>query len=180
MEAGGAPSRTDGSETISVATWNIRSGRNGGLEAALRAAGALNADIVLLTEAKLTGGIYTRRFGEFSVFATDAPSPHQGGVALGWRDDVRFDIEGVERHSPNVIAFQVVTGGGRYYMVGTYVPPSCPDTIGVVHSAMAVCPKNCKPVLLGDLNANLESPRDKREEEIVEECSFWGLSSLAR
>ena len=51
-----APSRADGSGTFSVATWNIRSGRNGGLESALRTLESLEVDLAFLTETKLTGG----------------------------------------------------------------------------------------------------------------------------
>ena len=59
VEATDAPSRNDGGETFTVATWNIRCGRNGGLESALRALESLEVDIAILTEAKLTKGIYT-------------------------------------------------------------------------------------------------------------------------
>ena len=79
------PSQTDGRGTFSVASWNIHSGRNGSLEAALRAMESLGVDIGILQETKLTKGIYTRRFGNYSVIATDANSVSQGGVALFWR-----------------------------------------------------------------------------------------------
>ncbi len=52
------PSRTDGSGSIAVASWNIRNGRNGGLESALQAMEALGVDLRVLLETKLTGGIY--------------------------------------------------------------------------------------------------------------------------
>jgi hypothetical protein len=42
------PSQTDGRGTFSVASWNIRSGRNGSLEAALRAMESLGVDIGIL------------------------------------------------------------------------------------------------------------------------------------
>jgi hypothetical protein len=51
-----ASSGTDESGTFSIATWNIRSRRAGGLESACRALGALNVDIGFLQETKLTGG----------------------------------------------------------------------------------------------------------------------------
>ena len=55
------PSETDGSGTVTVAPWNIRTGRAGGLECALRVAKTLEVDIILLKETKLMQGIYTRR-----------------------------------------------------------------------------------------------------------------------
>ena len=54
-----SPSRTEGSGSVAFASFNIRSGRNGGLEAALRAMKQLGVDIGFLMETKLTGGIYT-------------------------------------------------------------------------------------------------------------------------
>ena len=42
------PSQTDGRGTFSVASWNIRSGRNGGLEGALRALESLGVNIGIL------------------------------------------------------------------------------------------------------------------------------------
>lgn len=53
------PSRADGSGSIAVASYNIRNGRNGGMESALRAMEALGIDLGILMETKVTGGIYT-------------------------------------------------------------------------------------------------------------------------
>ena len=51
-----SPSRPDGSGSVSFALFNIRSGRNGGLEGALRAIDQMGVDIGFLLETKLTGG----------------------------------------------------------------------------------------------------------------------------
>ena len=53
------PSQTDGSGSITVATWNIRNGHNGELDSALRVMEAMGVDLGVLLETKLTGGIYT-------------------------------------------------------------------------------------------------------------------------
>ena len=74
----GTPSQTNGSGTLKLATWNIRSSRNGGLESACRAMGLMNVNIAFMQdETKLTGGIYTRYTSEYLVLAMDAPSTHQ-------------------------------------------------------------------------------------------------------
>ena len=176
------PSRTDGSGTFTVATWNIRSGRAGGLESALRAAKSLGVDIILLTEAKLTQGIYARNSSGYSVLATDAASPHQGGVALCVKngDDNLFEVEGTTKHGPNVIAFHLETGCKRYYIVGAYIPPSDRKTIDDIRDAWQQCPEGSTPILLGDLNVNLRDPKDDRDEEVAEECSSMGLSDMSR
>jgi hypothetical protein len=53
------PSRTDGSGSIAVASWNIRNGCNGGLESALWAMEAMGVNLGIMLETKLMGGIYT-------------------------------------------------------------------------------------------------------------------------
>jgi len=116
-DAEGAPSRTDGSGTFSIATWNIRCGRDGGLESALRALESLGVDIAILTEAKLTGGIYTRSDREYSVVATDAKSAWQGGVAVCVRESSHYVVEEITKFGPNVVAFQLQTGSKRFYAI---------------------------------------------------------------
>ena len=162
-----------------VATWNVCSGRNGGLESALRAMKALSVDICLFTEAKLMDGIHTRVSSRFSVVATDAASKSQGGVALCWREIEAFEVEETTKFGPNVIAFQLVTGEDRFYVVGVYIPPSDLKTLDDVRSAWANCPKNCKPIVLGDININLESPCNERDETIAEEMDFCALSDMS-
>ena len=75
---------TDGTVPIRFGTYNIRNGRKGGLEAALRGMSQANMDLGILKETKLTDGVYTRGSAGYKVIATDAPSRHRGGVA-GYR-----------------------------------------------------------------------------------------------
>ena len=51
---------------IKLATYNIQSGRGGRLEMALREMAIMNIDAGILTETKLTDGIYTR-FSSFAI-----------------------------------------------------------------------------------------------------------------
>ena len=76
------PSQTDGSGTVSVASWNIHSGRNVGLEPTLRAMSSMNVDLGILQETKLTLSIYTRSSAGYCVVATEAVSASQRDVAL--------------------------------------------------------------------------------------------------
>eukprot|EP00978_Attheya_sp_CCMP212_P029590 scaffold105604_cov49-Attheya_sp.AAC.1 len=57
------PARGGGEEgekttSIRIASYNIRNGRAGGLEAALRAMAQANVDVGVFQETKLTDGIY--------------------------------------------------------------------------------------------------------------------------
>ena len=65
--------------TVSIASWNIRNGRQCGLDAAVKGLEQCGAALAVLQETKRTDGKYPRRIGEYRVICTDAPSAHQGG-----------------------------------------------------------------------------------------------------
>ena len=69
-------------QRLRFGTWNIRSGRGEGLITALRAMLQMNVNFGVLTETKVTDNVYPRRFADYTIVATNAVSPHQGGVAL--------------------------------------------------------------------------------------------------
>jgi len=48
-----------------------------------------------------------------------------------------------------------------------------------IRTAWEQCPKGYKPMLIGDVNINLDAPRDKRDETIAEQCDDWGLSDMS-
>jgi hypothetical protein len=54
---------------------------------------AMGVDLGILLETKLTGGIYTQISSGYSVVASDAPSTHQGGIALFWRANKMYKVE---------------------------------------------------------------------------------------
>ncbi len=56
-----------------------------------------------------------------------------------------------------------------YYAVGCYIPPNDLMTLTHIEGAWKDCPKGHIPILLGDLNINLVSPRNERDEMIVEQ-----------
>ena len=171
----------DLSPSIAVAKFNIRCGRAGGLESALRAMEAANVDVGILTETKLTGGIYTRFSSGYQVLATDANSAWLGGVALFWRESLSFVVEEPRVWGSNVISFELVTGRHRYYCMGCYIPPSdhqlaLPD----VQRAWSQRPKRCEPLLFGDLNFDLKNPEGARAEEIAEVVDDMGVKDMLR
>jgi hypothetical protein len=178
------PSRTGGSGSIAVATWNIRNGCNGGLESASRAMEAMGVDLGVFLETKLTGGVYTRNSSGYSVVTSDAPSSHQGGIALFWRANKTYEIEDWRIRGPNVLSFVIETGSQRFYVVGCYMPPNDLRTLPQVEQALNECPKGHAPLLIGDLNVNLCAPRDERDEridEVVEDvCGLTDLSKHFR
>ena len=113
----GARIRTRGSTKeevpIKFGTYNIRNGRNGRMESALRGMAQANIDLGVFQEKKCTDVIYTRKSSGYRVVATDAPSRHRGGVALFYRPSAIFAVEEVREYGPNVISFEVASSGAR-------------------------------------------------------------------
>jgi len=167
---------------ITIATYNICSGRAGRLELALRAADQMNLDLGILTETKLTDGVYTRNSSGYQVTATDAPSAHQGGVALFYRDSEYWQVESVVKHGPNVISFELVSGWRRTPMIGGYIPPNDMTTLPHISAALSRFSEHRdakRLVLLGDLNVDLSYPDgDVRGTEIADLLSAQGFEDL--
>jgi hypothetical protein len=123
----------------------------------------------VLTKTKLTDAQYPKHVEGYHVMASKATSPQQGGIALLWTAGHQdFEVEAVKITSPNVLTFQLIMEGVQFFVIGAYIPPA--DTTGVddLRAAWAPCPLTCKPLLLGDLNINFESPRTSREEAIAD------------
>ena len=117
----------------------------------------------------------------YRVIASKATSPRQGGIALLWEEDHQeFEVEDVRVLSPNLLTFQLVTRGGRFFVMGVYIPPG--DTTGVddLRTAWASCPADCSPLLLGDLNINLRDPRTEREEAIADFLNDINVVDVSR
>jgi hypothetical protein len=146
----------------------------------LRAMAAMDVDFGILMETKITGGMYTCFSSGYNVLASNAVSVRQEGVALFWKPNKLYEIEEWRVRGPNVITFVVVTGVERYYAVGCYIPPTDLTTLTHVEGAWNKCPKGHIPILLGDLNINLASPRNERDEMIAEQVQdVMGLIDMS-
>ncbi len=176
-----APPWLGGSGTFSLATWNIRCGQNTGLAAAAKGLAQMGVGCALLTEVKLTHDKYPWYMLGYNVIALKATSHNQGGVALLWKEG--DDLPGVEAArivTPNLLTFQLITDVKRFYVMGIYIPPN--DSLGVddLWVAWNLCPANCIPIILGNLNINFEHPRDYREEAIADLIDEINLVDASR
>jgi hypothetical protein len=175
------PSREDGSGSIAVATYNIRNGRNGGLESDLRAMEGIGADLGILMETKVTDRIHTRNSSGYSVVASNTSSAHQGWIALFWRPNKSYVVEDWRIRGSNVLTFVLVTGSCQFFAVGCYIPPNNLNTLMTIEQAWNECPRGHIPLLLGDLNIKLRSPRDERDEQIAKVVEdVMGLTGLSQ
>ena len=87
IEGGGV-----GHTPIRFGTYNIRNGRNSGLELALRGMGKSNVDVGVFQETKMRVGIYTRGSSGYKVVATLAPICHRGNVGLFYWESPTFTV----------------------------------------------------------------------------------------
>ena len=84
----------------------------------------MGVDCGVLSETKLTKGVYTRWSSRYSVRSTHVLSKWQGGISLFWRASEMYEVEEVEIRGPNVLTFQLVLGATRWYVIGCYIPPN--------------------------------------------------------
>ena len=176
-----ASPRSGDSGTFSIATWNIRCGRNLGLASAAKGLAQMGVGCALLTEVKITDDRYTKFASGYKIIASKATSHSQGGIALLWKENHQFfEVEAATIATPNLMTFQLVTGYKRFYVMGTYIPPN--DTTGVdaLRTAWAACPADCTPLVMGDLNINFEHPRDARENDITDLLDEINLVDTSR
>ena len=75
---------TDCRRTIKIASINIRSGWEGGLEAVLRAIQQGNGGIGILQDRRLTEGIHTHYKTGYKVWATEAEIRQRGRINIFW------------------------------------------------------------------------------------------------
>ena len=78
-------SGTEKSGTSRVGTYNIRSGRSGGMESALQAMDACKVNLGIFQEIQFTDSYYTCDLSGYSVLATKTTRAWSGGISLFYR-----------------------------------------------------------------------------------------------
>ena len=165
---------------IRFGTYNVRNGRNGGLEWALRGMTQANMDLGIFQETKWTDGIYTRESAGYRVVAMDAPSRHRSGVAVFYHPSPHFAVEAVRQFGPNVIGFQMATGAHRCYIIGCYLAPDKTSTIESVVAVLKDWPRGTSLLVVGDLNTKLTEPEnDRRGTDITTALTEEGSEVMA-
>ncbi len=150
---------------ITLATYNVVSARKTRLLLALRTMADINTDIAVLTETKLTSGRHAKMGHGYSVFASSATSPSQGGVALIWRKEMthwtlegmrilsakHWTLEGMRVLLANSISATLISGDQRWLLLSTYILPNVePDAeLNVLEMEASRHPR-LPVILLGD------------------------------
>ena len=136
--------------------------------------------IEVLQERKLTGGIHMRQRSGYTVWATEEESQRQGGIDIVCRDAEGWGVEGVRNFGTNVVSLIITSGRKSWYGVGAYIPPNDQPTINQTRQALECGPKWIRKLLVGDLYACLENPRDQQEEQLVTVRAGYGLTDQAQ
>ena len=108
-------------------------------------------------------------------------SPSSGKICV--RETKWFTVKNAKVVSPNIISFQLLTRKDeRWHVVGYYFPPF--DNEGAASrlptmEVLEAAPKGSKPLLIGNLNANLDFPRDIHEEILTANLGEQGLRCAA-
>ena len=81
-----------------------------------------------------------------------------------------------------VISFELEMGRERYFVVGCYIPPSDVDsqTLAVVVATLEQRPKGCLPMIICNLNVDLESPWNMKEAKVANVVDNLGIGCLTR
>ena len=108
---------------MKIGTNNVMSARGNRLNMAVRELHRMNIDLTVLTEAKLTVPYTISAFG-YQITATMAASPHQGGIALAWKENDSWHLESPLPLWPNVMSAVLVSGRTKTLIVGVYIPPT--------------------------------------------------------
>jgi exonuclease III len=164
---------------ITIDTYNIRSGRNSNLQIAGRAFRQNNLDIIIVSKTKIDTLAYFQHIEGYRVITTKAPSAHQGGVALFYRDHPKqgWSIESVRTHGSNVLSCILHTGRTRYPIIGVYLAPSHLDDLPHIQHALQCFPRE-KVILLGDFNTNLDDFTKPRTRQILQICAQYDLQDM--
>ena len=83
--------------------------------------GQANMDVRVFKETKLTDGIYTQGSAGYRVVATSETSRHCDGVVLFCWESPDFAVEAIRQLGVNVIAYQLLMGYIRWYIVRCYL-----------------------------------------------------------
>ena len=121
-----------------------------------------NVYLGVLQEKNLADGIHERQVERYSVWVTEAESGNRGGVAVVFREDVGWKLEGIVNFGPNVASFLLTLGSRRWYVVGVYVPPNDAPAVHCIEQALEEAPKVMELILLGEINVRLKETRYDR------------------
>jgi hypothetical protein len=140
----------------------------------------MKLDIAILTEAKLTNNIHAKYYQGYRIIATDADSPHKGGIAVIWRGSDNFTIESLRIQGKNTISFELTTGSYSWLVIGTYISPNSEGKTECNEIIRIRLQKSRLPLILtGDFNHDIYSEATtERSQRILDCLSILGVENM--
>jgi hypothetical protein len=166
---------------IKVCTYNIIHGGNSRIALAIKTLKVMNINIGVLTETKVSEGMYTKAAHGYTITATEARNNHQGGAALFYlTNNNQFTIEGTRSFGPNIIRTTLVSGTKRWTIIGCCFPLSETDLCTLDHLQSAIHHDLNKEIILLDLNVNIQkmTNANNQQEETAALLAATGLQDL--
>ena len=88
-------------------------------------------------------------------------------------------VEAVKEYGPNILSFEVATGGKRWYIIGCYFSPDDAWTIERVVTALGDQPRGTALLVAGDLNTDLgDTTSNGRGTEITAALTEAGVEDM--
>jgi hypothetical protein len=105
-----------GSGAFTLAAWNIRCGRDGGLSSAAKGLAQIGVSLAILMETKVTDDHHPCLASGYNILVLKAASHNQGGIALLPKEYCGdYEVELARITMPNLLTFQLVTGNKQFY-----------------------------------------------------------------
>ena len=87
-------------------------------------------------------------------------------------------MEGTASFGPNMVSLILILGARIWYIMGACVPVGDVPAVHCMEQALRAAPKGLDIIPKGDLNALLEDPHDKREEELAPVLVDMGMVNM--
>ena len=104
---------------------------------------------------------------------------HRAGVTVVCRATMGWQVEDTASFVPNVVSFLCTSGARLWYIVGAYMPPNDVPAVHCAEQTLRAVSKGLEVILMGDLNAHLEDPREEREEDLKMVLVDRGMVKMA-
>ena len=152
---------------IQFRLYNIRNGRNGGLDSALRTMDQASIELGVLEETKINERIYTQELSWYRVVALDALNWHRGGVNFSYRELLHFAVKNHQKQGPNVVKFQMELGGRIWFVVSRYLAPDASSSIERVIRSISQRPWGTTLMVSKYFNTHIMEPEDNAREQVI-------------
>ena len=100
---------------------------------------------------------------------------HRGGIAIIWKEEEGWRVEGAKIFGTNVVGFTITAGRKRWYAIRAYMPPNNQTAVHRVHQALAQGTEGVETLLVGDLNARSAQPWDRQKKNLANNIANYGL-----